>query len=100
MSGDVLAPFDSYTYNSVSKPARKRGGFMLLRAICLALLSVTSVIAAQDSYDYRVLATTKTSTMEKELNEAADAGFRFDHAMGGKSTFGGSEVVSIMVKTR
>jgi hypothetical protein len=46
--------------------------------------------------DHRVLATSKTSTMEKELNEAAEAGFRFQSVMGGESAFGGKEVVVIM----
>jgi len=46
--------------------------------------------------DHRVLATSKTSTMEKELNEAAEAGFRFQAVMGGESAFGGKEVVVIM----
>jgi hypothetical protein len=48
--------------------------------------------------DYRVLATKKTSTMEKELNEAGDAGYRFVAVMGGETGFGGSEVVVVMVK--
>jgi hypothetical protein len=34
--------------------------------------------------------------MEKELNEAAEAGFRFQAVMGGESAFGGKEVVVIM----
>ena len=46
--------------------------------------------------DYRVLATNKTSTMEKEMQEAAGAGFRFGAVMGGDTAFGGSEVVVIM----
>lgn len=46
--------------------------------------------------EYRVLATNKTSTMQKELNEAAEAGFRFDDFMGGETAFGGSEVVAIL----
>jgi hypothetical protein len=46
--------------------------------------------------DHRVLATSKTSTMEKELNEAAEAGFRFQAVMGGDSAFGGKEVVTVM----
>lgn len=50
------------------------------------------------AYDYRVLATRKTSTMEKELNEAADAGYRFRATMGGETSFGGSEVVVVMAK--
>lgn len=49
-------------------------------------------------YEYRVLATKRTGTMQKELNEAADAGFRFVGVMKGGTTFGGSEVVSVMVR--
>lgn len=45
---------------------------------------------------YRLLATSKTSTMQKEMNQAADAGFRFAGVMGGETSFGGSEVVVIM----
>jgi hypothetical protein len=47
---------------------------------------------------YRLLATAKTSTMQKEMNEAADAGFRFGGVMGGDTAFGGSEVVVVMVR--
>ena len=43
-----------------------------------------------------MLATNKTSTMEKELNEAAEAGFRFQAVMGGDTAFGGSEVVAVL----
>jgi hypothetical protein len=46
--------------------------------------------------EYRVLATSKTSTMQKEMQDAADAGFRFGDVMGGNTAFGGSEVVVIM----
>jgi hypothetical protein len=46
--------------------------------------------------EYRVLATSKTSTMQREMQEAADAGFRFGDVMGGNTAFGGSEVVVIM----
>jgi hypothetical protein len=49
-------------------------------------------------YDFLLLATNKTSTMEKELNEAADAGYRFRDVMGGETSFGGSEVVAVMSK--
>lgn len=62
-----------------------------------ALLVLSVSVAAQTSpaVEYRVLATTKTSTMEKELNEAAQAGFRFQAVMGGETEFGGSEVVAV-----
>jgi hypothetical protein len=53
---------------------------------------------AQDSVSYRVLATNKTSTMQKEMQDAADAGFRFSAVMGGETYFGGKEAVVLMQK--
>jgi hypothetical protein len=53
---------------------------------------------AQDPIQYRVLATTRTSTMEKELAEAGAAGFRFAAVMGGDTALGGKEVVIVMGK--
>lgn len=49
---------------------------------------------------YRVLATNRTSTMEKEMREAAQAGFRFGDVMGGETSFGGSEVAAILRRKR
>jgi hypothetical protein len=49
-------------------------------------------------FEYRLLATNKTSTMQKEMNHAADAGFRYSGVMGGETAFGGSEVVVVMHK--
>jgi hypothetical protein len=46
--------------------------------------------------EYKLLATTKTSTMQKELNEAAAEGYCFEGVMGGGTSFGGSEVVVIL----
>ena len=46
--------------------------------------------------EYKLLATKKTSTMDKELNEAASAGFRFEGVMGGETGFAGSETVVVM----
>src|SRR5258705_5199699 len=46
--------------------------------------------------EFRLLATNKTSTMQKEMNEAASAGFHFEGTMGGETSFGGSEVVVIL----
>jgi hypothetical protein len=61
--------------------------------------TLEAMLAAQAAvgYEYRVLATSKTSTMEKELNDAAETGFRFQAVMGGE-TAGGSEVVVVMVR--
>ena len=68
--------------------------FVCLFFGCVCLLAR----AAQSTFDYRVLATNKTSTMEKEMNEAADAGFVFGAVMGGETAGGGKEVVVVMVK--
>lgn len=57
-----------------------------------------SAASAQSPVEYLLLATSKTSTMQKEMNEAADSGYRFAGAMGGDTAMGGSEVVSVMVR--
>jgi len=73
---------------------------MMIQFSLALLLSGGLVFSADASRDYRVLATNKTSTMEKELNEAAEAGYHFEATMGGESAFGGSEVIVIMSKER
>jgi len=72
--------------------------FKNIRNILLAAAVLAPLHAADASLDYRILATSKTSTMEKELNDAAADGYRFSKAMGGKSANGGQEVVVAMVK--
>ena len=68
--------------------------------LALAGLFVAPGLAlAQDATTYRVLATNKTSTMQKEMQEAAAAGLRFVAVMGGETAFGGNEVVVVMQKT-
>jgi hypothetical protein len=69
--------------------------------LCAQLTSSVLLCGAKTSlFDYRVLATSKTSTMEKELNEAADNGYAFSAVMGGQSAFGGKEVIVVMSKKR
>jgi hypothetical protein len=53
-------------------------------------------VSTGDTVEYRLLATNKTSTMEKEMNQAAAEGFRFGGAMGGDTAGGGKEMVVIM----
>jgi len=45
---------------------------------------------ADVQYEYRLLATNRTTTMEKEMKEAADAGYRFEKAISGPTAFGGN----------
>jgi len=46
--------------------------------------------------EFKLLATTRTSTMEKELKEAGEAGYEFLEVMVGGTAFGGKEVISIL----
>ena len=73
--------------------ANLRGGWML----GLALLA--SPVGAQpaEEYEYLVLATSRTSTMEREMNEAAAEGYRFAAVMGGQ-TAADAELVTIMAR--
>ena len=72
----------------------------LLAAAQLTLFfgSLPPANAAGRPLDYRVLATSRTSTMEKELNSAALSGYRFSKVMGGRTAIGGQEVAIAMVK--
>ena len=47
-------------------------------------------------YEYLLLATNRTSTMQEEMQEAAESGYEFVGLMGGDTSFGGSEVVAVM----
>jgi hypothetical protein len=49
-----------------------------------------------DTYEYKLLATKKTSTMQRELQGAGDAGYEFVGFTVSSTLFGGEEVVAIM----
>jgi hypothetical protein len=69
------------------------------RGFGLSLVFAAAAFAQEAApVEYRVLATNKTSTMEKELSQAASDGFKFTAVMGGETAFGGSEVVVIMTR--
>ena len=71
----------------------------MLKLACavLAVVCLPAPAWAQ-GIEYRVLATSKTSTMEKEMNEAGAAGFKFVAVMGGETAIGGKEVVVLLQK--
>jgi hypothetical protein len=48
--------------------------------------------------DYRLVATSRTSTMQKELREAGDAGYRLLGMTVAKTAFAGAEMVCILRK--
>ena len=77
--------------------ARRATRFVLAAAV-LVLLTAAPLLA-QTPFEYRVLATSRTSTLEKEMNAAAEAGFRFSFVMGGDTAVGGNEGVALFTKT-
>jgi len=66
--------------------------------LAAGIVMLCTAAATAQAVSYRLLATNKTSTMQKEMNEAAQAGYRFGGVMGGETEFGGSEVLTIMVR--
>lgn len=91
---------------------------MIKRLIPLCFLFVTACISAQSQagdakqnpsvsteevkieFEYKLLATNRTSTMEKEMNEAAGAGYKFAEVISGETFFGGSEALVVMVRRK
>jgi len=72
----------------------------ILSCLMISVVSMSAVppAIAQDhgQIQYRVLATSRTSTLERELNQAADEGFKFSAVMGGETALAGNEVVAIL----
>jgi hypothetical protein len=72
--------------------------FLVVATASLLLQGASSLSFAQvtDTNDYLLLATKRTSTMQKEMQEAADQGYVFAGVMGGETSFGGNEVLVVM----
>lgn len=70
-------------------------GLVIAVSLVVSFGVAPSIAEAQDRA-YKVLATNKTSTMQKEMQEAGAAGYRFVAVMGGETAAGGDEVVVLM----
>jgi hypothetical protein len=57
-----------------------------------------SATPADVQFEYKLLATKRTTTMEKEMSEAAAAGYRFLDVVSGPTSFGGDEALVIMAR--
>lgn len=53
-------------------------------------------LPTEGQLEFKLLATNRVATMQKEMVEAAAAGYRFEKAVSGETAFGGNEVVVIM----
>lgn len=71
---------------------------MRLRLVLVVLLATTISTPSQElegfEGQYKLLATTRTSTIDKEMNEAAGAGYRLAGTIGGD--VGSGEVIVVM----
>ncbi len=73
----------------------------IFSSLTTALVLLAPNLPAQDQDagqqdKFLLLATSRTGTMEKELNEVGARGYRFAGTQGGETAFGGNEVVVIM----
>ena len=72
-----------------------------MKTTMVAVALVAAMLAggeghAQEDERFLLLATSRTGTMEEELNEAGAAGYRFRATQGGETAFGGNEAVVVM----
>jgi len=72
------------------------GALVVLAVSFFAMTDGPPTNAAVSALGYKLLATSKTGTMQKELNDGASGGFRFEGVMGGETGFGGREIVVIL----
>jgi hypothetical protein len=71
----------------------------VMRVCAFSLLAVLAAgVAEAQELTYKVLATNRTSTMEKEMRQLGESGYRFVAVMGGETAAGGKEVVVLMEK--
>lgn len=90
-----------YRFIDLARPSACRAGRLLVLSAFLAACAALAAAAGNSdsppagTNEFRLLATTKTSTMEKEMNAAAAEGFRFAGVMGGDTAAGGAETVAV-----
>lgn len=77
--------------------------FKSVLPVVLVLVSFMSLAAQQPTkpkieFEYKLLATNRTTTMEKEMNDAAAEGYRFREVISGETFFGGSEALVVMMR--
>jgi hypothetical protein len=84
-----------YRFNGVMGGETAFGGQEVV-----VLLSRMADGSGKGRFSYKLLATSKTSTMQKELQQAADAGFIYQGQTVFQSMFGGEEVVVILERDK
>ena len=79
------------------------GTLLLILCSVIGVAQEPAAVASKSSkaeLEYKLLATNRVTTMQKEMNEAASAGYRFLEVVSGETVFGGSEALVVMVRPR
>jgi hypothetical protein len=66
--------------------------------VSLALILISTVCRAQDAPAYRLVTGIRAAALQREMQEAADHGFRFAAVSGDATTSAGKQVVVVMHK--
>ena len=73
---------------------------LLISCVVFAGAQASSPTPVKSGLEYKLLATKRVTTMEKELKEAASAGYRFLEVASGPTAFAGAEALIVMVRER
>ena len=71
---------------------------VVLVLVSFGLVSAQEQAKTKIEFEYKLLATNRTATMEKEMNDAAAEGYRFMEVISGDTFFGGSEALVVMIR--
>ena len=73
---------------------------LLIFCFVIACAQASTAPSVKTDFEYKLLATKRVSTMEKEMKEASTVGFRFLEVVSGPTAFGGAEALVVMVRPR
>lgn len=73
---------------------------LLIFCFVIAGAQAATTPSVKTEFEYKLLATKRVSTMEKEMKEASTAGYRFMEVLSGPTAFGGAEALVVMVRPR
>jgi len=71
---------------------------VVLVLVSFGLVSAQEQAKTKIEFEYKLLATSRTTTMEKEMNDASAEGYRFLEVISGDTFFGGAEALVVMIR--
>lgn len=74
--------------------------YKVIASAVLLISCFVIAVAQKNEFEYKLLATKRVSTMEKEMNETASAGYQFMEVVSGPTAFAGAEALVVMGRPR